>query len=98
MVRRVGWLSRVKGEQVRECTVWDESDTGMRLVVKIPDEIPDTFYVYSTLDFYVAAPLPRGLALGYADRRGVPAIKPVSPRVRAKRAPRNDNTGFAKIP
>jgi hypothetical protein len=50
MVRRVGWLSRVKGEQVRECTVWDESDTGMRLVVKIPDEIPDTFYVYSTLD------------------------------------------------
>jgi len=50
MVRRVGWLSRVKGEQVRECTVWDESDTGMRLVVKTPDEIPDTFYVYSTLD------------------------------------------------
>jgi len=49
-VRRVGWLSRVKGEQVRECVVWDESDTGMRLVVSTPDEIPDTFYVYPSLD------------------------------------------------
>ena len=50
-VRRIGWLSRVKGEQVRQCTVWDESDTGMRLVVDVPDEIPDTFYLYPTLDF-----------------------------------------------
>jgi hypothetical protein len=50
-VRRIGWLSRVKGEQVRECTVWDESDTGMRLVVDTPDEIPDSFYLYPTLDF-----------------------------------------------
>jgi len=30
--------------------VWDESDTGMRLLVNAPDEIPDTFYVYPTLD------------------------------------------------
>jgi hypothetical protein len=30
--------------------VWDESDTGMRLVVDAPDEIPDIFYVYPTLD------------------------------------------------
>jgi hypothetical protein len=29
-VRRIGWLSRVKGEQVRECTVWDESDVSIR--------------------------------------------------------------------
>jgi hypothetical protein len=49
-VRRIGWLSRVKGEQVRECMVWDESDTGMRLVVTAPDEIPDTFYIYTSLD------------------------------------------------
>jgi hypothetical protein len=49
-VRRIGWLSRVKGEQVRECVVWDESDTGMRLVVTMPDEIPDTFYIYTSLD------------------------------------------------
>jgi hypothetical protein len=48
--RRIGWLSRVKGEQVRECMVWDESDTGMRLVVNTPNEIPDTFYVYTSLD------------------------------------------------
>jgi hypothetical protein len=50
-VRRIGWLSRVKGEQIRECTVLDESDTGMRLIVDGPDEIPDTFYLYPTLDF-----------------------------------------------
>jgi hypothetical protein len=50
VVRRIGWLSRFKGEQVRECTVWDESDTGMRLVVSRPEEIPDTFYVYTQLD------------------------------------------------
>jgi hypothetical protein len=49
-VRRIGWLTRARGEQIRECTVWDESDTGMRLVVDAPDEIPDTFYVYPTLD------------------------------------------------
>jgi hypothetical protein len=49
-VRRIGWLSRIKGEQVRECTVWDESDTGMRLIVSQPEEIPDTFYVYTRLD------------------------------------------------
>ena len=49
-VRRIGWLSRIKGEQVRECTVWDESDSGMRLVVSRPDEIPDAFYVYTRLD------------------------------------------------
>ena len=50
-VRRIGWLSRVKGEQIRECTVLDESATGMRLVIDAPDEIPDTFYLYPTLDF-----------------------------------------------
>jgi hypothetical protein len=49
-VRRIGWLSRVKGEQVRECLVWDSSDTGMRLVVGAPDELPETFYVYPSLD------------------------------------------------
>ena len=50
-VRRIGWLARVKGEQIRECTVFDESATGMRLVIDAPDEIPDTFYLYPTLDF-----------------------------------------------
>ncbi len=49
-VRRIGWLSRMRGEQVRECLVWDESETGMRIVVNAPDEIPDTFYVYTSLD------------------------------------------------
>ena len=49
-VRRIGWLIRARGEQIRECTVWDESDTGMRLVVSRPEEIPDTFYVYTQLD------------------------------------------------
>jgi hypothetical protein len=49
-VRRIGWLTRARGEQIRECMVWDESDTGMRLIVDAPNEIPDTFYVYPTLD------------------------------------------------
>ena len=49
-MRRIGWLTRARGEQIRECLVWDESDTGMRLVVDAPDDIPDTFYVYPTLD------------------------------------------------
>jgi hypothetical protein len=50
-VRRCGWLSRAKGEQVRECVVWDESRTGARLVVEEPGAIPDTFYIYMSLDF-----------------------------------------------
>jgi hypothetical protein len=49
-VQRIGWLTRARGEQIRECMVWDESDTGMRLVVDAPNEIPDIFYVYPTLD------------------------------------------------
>ena len=40
VTRRIGWFTRAKGEQIRECVVWDESDTGMRLVVNAPDEIP----------------------------------------------------------
>ena len=43
-------MTRARGEQIRECTVWDESDTGMRLVVDAPDENPDILYVYPTLD------------------------------------------------
>jgi hypothetical protein len=50
VARRIGWFTRAKGEQIRECVVWDESDTGMRLMVNAPDEIPETFYVYPTLD------------------------------------------------
>jgi hypothetical protein len=50
-VRCIGWLARAKGEQIRECTVWDESASGARLIVDAPDEIPETFYLYPTLDF-----------------------------------------------
>jgi hypothetical protein len=50
-VRRIGWLARAKGEQIRECTVWDESSSGARLIVDAPDEIPEIFYLYPTLDF-----------------------------------------------
>jgi hypothetical protein len=50
-VRRIGWLARAKGEQIRECTVWDESSSGARLIVDAADEIPETFYLYPTLDF-----------------------------------------------
>jgi hypothetical protein len=32
-VRRCGWLSRTKGEQLQECTVLDESKKGARLAI-----------------------------------------------------------------
>jgi len=50
-VRRCGWLSRTKGEQLLECVVWDESRTGARLAFDAPGIIPDTFYLYMSLDF-----------------------------------------------
>jgi hypothetical protein len=51
IVRRCGWFVSAVGEQLRECTVWDESMTGARLVVAAPETIPDTFHIYMTLDF-----------------------------------------------
>lgn len=50
-VRRAGWTVRNKGEQLRECLVWDESETGARLVVDNPQEFPERFYIYLALDF-----------------------------------------------
>ena len=51
MVRRCGWFVRSVGEQLRECTVWDESETGARIIVDAPESIPDIFHIYMTLDF-----------------------------------------------
>lgn len=51
MVRRAGWTARTKGEQLRECVVWDESPSGARLIVDNPQEFPEAFYIYLTLDF-----------------------------------------------
>jgi hypothetical protein len=51
LVRRCGWFVGSVGEQLRECTVWDESQTGARLVVDAPETIPDTFHIYMTLNF-----------------------------------------------
>jgi hypothetical protein len=51
IVRRCGWFVGSVGEQLRECTVWDESKTGARLVVNAPETIPDTFHIYMTLNF-----------------------------------------------
>lgn len=50
-VRRAGWTARSKGEQLRECLVWDESPSGARLIVNNPHEFPENFYIYLTLDF-----------------------------------------------
>ncbi len=50
VVRRCGWLARTKGEQLRECIVWDESPKGACLVVGDAEEIPDDFYIYMSLD------------------------------------------------
>jgi hypothetical protein len=51
IVRRCGWSVSSVGEQLRECTVWDESKTGARLLVDAPETIPDTFHIYMTLNF-----------------------------------------------
>ncbi len=51
VVRRCGWLSRTKGEQLRECIVWDESARGACLVVGDAEEVPDDFYIYMSLEF-----------------------------------------------
>lgn len=50
-VRRAGWTARSKGEQLRECLVWDESPSGARLIVDNPQEFPENFYIYLTLNF-----------------------------------------------
>jgi hypothetical protein len=51
LVRRCGWFVGSVGEQLRECTVWDESQTGARLIVEAPETIPDIFHIYMSLDF-----------------------------------------------
>ncbi len=50
-VRRCGWFAKVKGAQLRECVVLDESKSGARLAINDPDELPDFFYIYMSLDF-----------------------------------------------
>ena len=49
-VRRCAWLSRTKGEQIQECVVMDETHKGARLAVADPNEIPNAFYIYLTLE------------------------------------------------
>jgi hypothetical protein len=49
-VRRCGWLSPTKGEQLQECVVLDESKKGARLAVNAPSGIPDKFYIYMSLE------------------------------------------------
>ena len=49
-VRRCAWLSRTKGEQIQECVIMDESRKGARLAVADPDGVPDSFYIYLTLE------------------------------------------------
>jgi hypothetical protein len=51
LVRRCGWFVRAVGEQLRECTVWDESESGARIIVDAPETVPDVFHIYMTLDF-----------------------------------------------
>jgi hypothetical protein len=51
LVRRCGWYVRSVGQQLRECTVWDESKNGARLVVDAPETFPDLFHIYMTLNF-----------------------------------------------
>jgi hypothetical protein len=51
LVRRSGWFVNAVGQQLKECTIWDESKTGARLVVDAPETVPDIFHIYMTLDF-----------------------------------------------
>ena len=69
LVRRCGWYVSSIGPQLRECTVWDVSETGARLLVDASETIPDIFHIYMTLDFQLPPALPRGVALEDAGRR-----------------------------
>lgn len=48
---RPGWIALGKGMQLLECTVWDESENGARLVIGGAAHAPDEFYLYLSLDF-----------------------------------------------
>jgi hypothetical protein len=50
-VQRPGWIALGKGTKLLECTVWDESETGARLVIQGAGHAPDEFYLYLSLDF-----------------------------------------------
>ena len=50
-IRRCGWFTKMKGAQLRECVVLDESESGARLAVDDSNELPDKFYVYMSLEF-----------------------------------------------
>ena len=51
VVQRTGWIALGKGMQLLECTVWDESERGARLVIQGAGHAPDEFYLYLSLDF-----------------------------------------------
>jgi hypothetical protein len=51
MVRRPGWIALGRGTPLLECTVWDESERGARLVISGAWHAPDAFYLYLSLDF-----------------------------------------------
>lgn len=51
VVHRPGWIALAKGMKLLECTVWDESENGARLVFHGAAQIPDEFYLYLSLDF-----------------------------------------------
>ncbi len=48
---RPGWIALAKGTKLLECTVWDESENGARLVIAGAGHAPDEFYLYLSLDF-----------------------------------------------
>ncbi len=50
-VHRPGWIALGKGTQLLECTVWDESENGARLIIAGAGHAPDEFYLYLSLDF-----------------------------------------------
>jgi hypothetical protein len=50
-VRRPGWIALGRGTPLLECTVWDESERGARLVINGAGHAPDAFYLYLSLDF-----------------------------------------------
>lgn len=49
--RRPGWIAVTKGAPLRECFVWDESNSGARITVDRTADIPEVFFLYFSLDF-----------------------------------------------
>jgi hypothetical protein len=48
---RAAWIALQKGGELQECFMWNESPRGAKLTVDRPADLPDTFYLYFSIQF-----------------------------------------------